>query len=131
MSNRAIDDEVKIQILSYISIGLKVPKVTFIIQISESQSYKLKKKAIERGREATQTFPILFSYVQDAPRPSRPTICTFESMNGLNAYIESNDDGANHQSLEELSFSVGISAMTIQRILERLSFKNLKITTKP
>ena len=37
----------------------------------------------------------------------------------------------NHQSLEELSFSVSISAMTIQRILKKLGFKDLKITTKP
>ena len=69
--------------------------------------YRLKKKAVERGWEGTQTSPILCSYVQDAPRPGRLTVCTPERMNGLDAYIESNDDDANHQSLEKLSFSVG------------------------
>ena len=94
MPNRAIDDGVKIQALSYISTGLKVPKVASIIQISESQLYRLKKKAIERGWEGTQTSPILLSYAQDAPRPGRPTVYTPERMNSLDAYIESNDDGA-------------------------------------
>ena len=101
MPNCAIDDEIKIQALSYISIGLNVPKVASVIQIGESQLYRLKKKVIERDWEGTQTSPILLSYVQDAPRPGCPTVCTPERMNGLDAYIESNDDGANHHSLEE------------------------------
>ena len=80
MPNREIDDGVKIQALSYISIGLKVPQVSFITKISESQLYKLKKKAIEWGWEGIQIFPILFSYVQDALRPGRLTKCTPEVL---------------------------------------------------
>ena len=131
MPNRPIDDGIKIQALSYLSVGLKVPEVSSVVNISESQLYRLKKKAIERGWEGTKASSILLTYVQDAPRPGRPTRCTPEVLQGVDEYIENDDDTAHHQSLEELSYNVGISSSTIQRIMKKLGFNNVKITTKP
>ena len=52
MLNHEIDNEVKIQVLFYISISLKILQVIFITKISEFQLYKLKKKQlIGVGRE--------------------------------------------------------------------------------
>ena len=131
MPNREIDDGIKIQALSYLSIGLKVPEVSSLCTISVSQLYRLKNKAIQRGWEGTRASPIFLTYVQDAPRPGRPTICIPESLTAIEEYVESNDDGAHHQSLEELSYHVGMSASTIYRVMKRLGFKNVKITTEP
>ena len=132
MPDRVIDDGVKIQALSYLSVGLKAPQVSLILKISESQLYRLRKKAIERDWEGIQTSPILLSYVQDAPRSGRPTKQTPEVLSTVDEYIDGHGaDGAPHQSLEELAYNVGISASIIKRILKKLGFKNLKITTKP
>ena len=131
MPNREIDDGIKIQALSYLSTGLKAPQVSSLCKISVSQLYRLKNKAIERGWEGSQESPILLAYVQDAPRPGRPTTCIPWKLKVVDEYIEKSDDGANHQSLEELSYSVGISAITLTRIMKKLGFKNYKITTKP
>ena len=103
MPDRVIDDGVKIQALTLISTGIKVPQVKSLVNISESQLYRLKKKAIERGWGGLQTSPILLSYVLDAPRSGRPTVCTPKVLTGINDYVENNDDSAVHQSCEELA----------------------------
>src|SRR5258706_6691984 len=76
-----IDVGIRIQCLVYLEFGLHVDEIEKILGVHPSSIYRYRRTAIARGYNPAKSRQILLSYLQDAPKPGRPTVCTLEVVN--------------------------------------------------
>ena len=68
----------RVQALSLFENKVPIPEITQITGVSQAQIYALRRTAVRRGYDHSQSLKLLLSYVEDAPRSGRPVKATEE-----------------------------------------------------
>ena len=121
----------RIQVLSYLVVPLPIAQILTLVTFSETQVYRIAKKARERGWHPILINPaILFKYVEDAPRSGRPIKAT-EAKEEEVVQLISRDRYGRSKTVLQLGTEVGLSRETVRRILIRRGYTKCKPSTKP
>jgi hypothetical protein len=116
------DNRPYIQALTLLSKGIKLNKIKTDTSLSKSVIYRLQKKAISCGYDPSKDQKILVTYVEDAPKVSRPKKCTLELEEVVIKTISKNSTTRelSTQKIADMLTPLvkgGISARSIHRIL--------------
>ena len=71
-----IDVGIRIQCLVLLEHGIHIDIVAKITNVTKSSIYQYCQVAIAQGYDPTKSRQILLSYLEDAPKSGRPTVCT-------------------------------------------------------
>jgi hypothetical protein len=128
--NPYIDIGIRIQCLVLLEYGVPIDMVSFITKVHKSSIYRYRRIAIARGYNPEKSRQILLSYLEDAPRSGRPTVCTQEVVEKVIANVCKSVEGR-CSTTATIGHSLGIGATSVQRILRRNGFHKVKRTMKP
>jgi transposase len=120
----------RVQCLTLFEVGIPLPIICNKYNVTKSAVYRWRRIAKSRGYDPDKDPRILMSYVEDAPRSGRPTVCTWERTQQLVAEVTGSKAGRN-MTCKELGQKLGVSAKSVYRILQREQFKSCKESTKP
>jgi hypothetical protein len=128
--NPHIDVGIRVQCLVLLEYGVPIDMVSFITKVHKSSIYRFRRVAIQRGYDPEKSKQILLSYVADAPKSGRPTVCTQEVVEKVIANVCKSVEGR-CSTTATIGHSLGIGATSVQRILRRNGFYKVKRTVKP
>lgn len=120
----------RVQCLTLFEVGIPLPVICTKYNVTKSAVYRWRRIAKVRGYDPDKDPRILVSYVEDAPRSGRPTVCTWERTQQLIAEVTGSKAGCS-KTCRELGQKLGVSAKSAHRILRREKFKSCKESTKP
>jgi hypothetical protein len=107
-----IDVGIHIQCLVLLEYGVPIDMVSFITKVHKASIYRFRRIAIERGYNPEKSKQILLSYLVDAPKSGRPTVCTQEVVDKVVANVCKSIAGK-CSTTAAIGHSLGIGATTI------------------
>jgi hypothetical protein len=119
-----------IQCLVLLEYSVSIDIVFFITKVHKASIYRFRRIAIARGYDLAKSKQILLSYLEDAPKSGRPTVCTPEVVEKVIANVcASVADRCS--TTASIGYTIGIRATSVQKILKRNGFHKVKRTMKP
>ena len=125
-----IDIGIRIQCLALFESGIPIDTIATMLHIEKAAIYRFRRTAKKRGYDPEKSKAILLSYLVDAPRSGRPTVCTPEVINKVITNVTANVE-CRASSSSTIGARVGISRSTTWRLLKSQGFRNVKRTMKP
>ena len=125
-----IDVGIRIQCLVLLEFGVPIDHVAAYTNVTKSSIYRFRRIAIQRGYDPNVSKRILLSYLEDAPKSGRPSVCTEEATKKVINFVTKSAAGR-ESTCTEIAANVGITARSIHRILRRNRFRKCKRTVKP
>jgi hypothetical protein len=125
-----IDVGIRIQCLVLLEYGVPIDMVSFITKVHKASIYRFRRIAIARGYDPEKSKQILLSYLEDAPKSGRPTVCTPEVVEKVIANVCASVAGR-CSTTASIGHSLGIGATSVQKVLKRNGFHKVKRTMKP
>jgi hypothetical protein len=78
-----IDVGIRIQCLVLLEYGVPIDIVSQITNVHKASIYQFRRIAVVRGYDLKKSQQILLSYLEDAPKSRRPTVCTQDVVNKI------------------------------------------------
>jgi len=125
-----IDVGIRIQCLVLLEHGIHIDIVAKITNVTKSSIYQYCQVAIAQGYDPTKSRQILLSYLEDAPKSGRPTVCTAEMVQKAIASVTGSAEGRQNNTTQTGAIC-GISHATVHQILQQSRFRSCKRTVKP
>jgi hypothetical protein len=121
---------IHIQCLVLLEYDVSIDIVSFIIKVHKASIYRFRRIAIARVYDPAKSKQILLSYLEDAPKSGRPTVCTAEVVEKVIANV-CTSVADRYSTTASIGYTIGIRATSVQKILKRNSFYKVKRTMKP
>jgi transposase len=119
-----------VQALALLEEGVSVSRIIEYTGLSKATIYRIRKIAIERGYDPKINREFKDDYFTDAPRSGRPKIITEDTTSKVTEVVRTNREGR-EMTAREIGFKVGISEMSVLRVLNLNGFGKFKPTWKP